>query len=475
MTNPRPQTAGGADTTVATPVALYAGVVPAPFPDLGLPNFNFPEDSNTLNGWIRSDQTAEIYTHVWGLWKGLNMETGQSVGDHPLRVFETWMTPDMMKAAMKGDDPARVQRHYMRQPVQHKHFGNQVIDTDIRESVAYSPAAAKYAIDNKLMLAPDLLARARANTPIDFPSNAITIKPVFKLLKGGDGTTQPLIVWPGPRPGFHPEGYAEADWKSMVYIDLTNQSSGADGTYLTIPASGQLPQPTPATTYNLNDFVHFTLTVNDVDFYNEEFPSATPAQVGDKAILVGMHVTTKENVRWTWQSYWWTPDADNPPLPSSKAMADARASVQLTGAPAHYAATASYYMVAPDEPYDGTNVMGSPNYSYNPYLEAPFASVKFDTARSFIQVSSSETIPTYAGVRTNCMSCHGTASIDPSKFTASMDPTKASSTPYLGDTYVGLNDPMFNGQFKTDLAWSIPGEMDTTGLAAYLAQSTAGQ
>ena len=47
----------------------------------------------------------------------------------------------------------------------------------------------------------------------------------------------------------------------------------------------------------------------------------TNAVAGDVAILVAMHVSTRETARWTWQTFWWTPTPENPHAPSSPNIA----------------------------------------------------------------------------------------------------------------------------------------------------------
>jgi hypothetical protein len=460
------------DPTPTEPTFTQDDITPANFPDLGLPNFNFPEDSNVLNGWIQNSNDTEIYTHVWGIWKGLTQETGQNVGQQPLRVYETWLTPDMMKDAMRGEPIVRSNRVNVRKPKQHTHFGP-VINSNIVESVAYSPAAADYAITNKLMLAPELYMRyykqqqeGATDQEPNFPNDAITIKPVFKILKAG-ADLQAIEVWPGSPTEFLPNGFPEQDWGAYVYVDVTNQRGQNTGQYDTVPSGTTTPSaPTPQVTYNLNDFIHYTLTEEDAHYFNLEFggnlPENDKAAAGDHAILVGMHVTTKENTRWTWQSYWWAPDPANPGTPSSPEIAIARANVGLTGAPNHYAAAVGYYMVDPKEPYaSSTTVQGEPNYAFNPYLEAGFPVGTFepDTSLSFVEQPDGNKIPTYIGIRTTCMSCHGMA-------TAKFENNNFTTLQYVGNNYLSLTDPMFEGFLKADFAWSIPGELDTTGLAA---------
>lgn len=457
------------DPTPTEPTFTQDDITPANFPDLGLPNFNFPEDSNTLNGWIYNDDTDQIYTHVWGIWKGITQETGQSVGQQPLRVYETWLTPDMMKDAMRGDPIVRSNRPNVRTPKQHTHFGS-LVDTNIFESVAYSPPAADYAIANKLMLAPDLYMRyynqeqnGATDQEPNFPNDAITIKPVFKIIRAGVDM-QAIEVWPGAPTEFLAGGFPQLNWGAYVYVDVNNQAGQNTGQHGTIP-EGDItpPAPTPEVTYNLNDFIHYTLTEEDAYYYNQEFSNLDKAQPGDHAILVGMHVSTKENTRWTWQSFWWMPNPDSPGAPSSDAIAAARANVGLSGAPNHYAASVGYYMVNPQEPYtSSTTITGEPNYAYNPYLEAGFGIGSFnsDASLSFVEQPDGTKIPTNIGIRSACMSCHGLATVS---FESN---NKIGELNYLGDRYLSLTDPMFEGFLKADFAWSVPGEMDTTGLAA---------
>lgn len=454
------------------PIITYAGVTPVNFPNLNLPNFNFPEDSNTIIRWINNNNMAAQYTHVWGLWKGLTQESGQVEGGQALRVFETWQTPQMMINAMLGKPADRNSRHLLRRPKQLTHFANlpDSVISGVRESVAYSPPAADYAIDNKLLLATSIYQRALNNNPVSFPSDAITIKPIFMLLPKGDGDRQSVEVWHGPRDTF--AGYAINEWNTYVYVDITNSSPGGANGYGTL-TNGTSTAPTAGDTYNLNEFIHYTLTQADAAYYNAAYPSSDPAQPGDHVILMGMHVSTKEIFRWTWQTFWWTPDPIQPPAPSSAEIAQAQSTVNLTGAPAHYAASVAYYMVNPKEGYYDAEQKGEPEYAYNPYLEAPFKPTQLMSSGDLSQVETPDgvTVPTNIGMRTNCMSCHGMASIDASLFKVGMNPMVNNNTPYVGDMYYGLNASIFQDQFLNDFAWSISREMDTTGLAVYFANS----
>ena len=441
----------------------YHDVVPTDFPKLNIKGFNFPEDSITINKWIRQSKQDLIYLHGWGIWTGLTSFTNQKIpGDkRSLRVFETWLTPEEMIDEIKEKSTdyksgIRSNRANLKKPHQLTHFSSTIetVNDSIHESVAYSPAASKFAIDNKIFMATTLYDYAKKKNRKEipfFPNNAITIKPVFKLLQtsGGEtlfniaawnGTTDKLVAFP------------EQDWGSFVTIDITNKSKKA------------------GSTYNLDDFIHYKLNEEDAHFFNNEFTENVGnkfnAKPGDIAILVGMHVGTREITNWTWQTFWWDYNPNNPTAPSSKSIADMRPK-ELKGAARNYAMAVAYYMVNPNEPYEGDTIYGSPNYAFNPYLEAGFGPSKFKPdSLSFVSISSTEKIPTYVGVRTNCMSCHRMATVNPEAIFTNEN----SKTPYVGNSFVSRTDSLFNGQLLLDFAWSIQGNIDTTGVKKYLEQ-----
>ncbi|GGH71129.1 hypothetical protein GCM10011379_30150 [Filimonas zeae] len=440
------------------PEFTYDAVKPVDFPaSLAIPGFQFPQDSTTLNKWISESKDDSIYLHGWGIWTGITSFTAENTkGDSiPLRVYETWLSPEEMIDSIKGIPLKRSNRTNLKIPHQLTHFGSalqvqQSINDSIHESVSYSPAASSFAIQQKIFMATALKAFAtqqRTQIPF-FPNNAITIKPVFKLLPATSGQKVfSIATWHGPIDSL--ASYHEKDWGTYVNVDITN----------TIKDSN---------TYPLNDFIHYRLNAEDAYYFNKQFTENSgnkwDAKAGDVVILVAMHVGTREITNWTWQSFWWAPDADNPPAPSSPAIAALRPAA-LKGAARHYAMTVAYYMVNPKEPYSGTNVTGKPNYAFNPYLEAGFGPGVFNDSISYIATAKGEKVYSYAGVRTNCMSCHRMATANPD----SLFNSNNSNTPYVGNSYVSVNDSLFKNQLLLDFAWSIQGNIDTTGWAAYIA------
>ena len=477
---------GGNNTAPAA--ALASGVTPAPFPNPGIPGFNFPEKEAVIDGWTKDGKDAEIYNHGWGIWAGLTTPTTQtpSGGKRPLLVFETWLTPDEMIAAMTATEklaPSRPAKIKLSKPHQFLHAlekgdksfelsdtdstggntnsargntnsrggnTNPRPDTGIAVSVSYSPPAAQHAIDNKLFLWETLKGygdKGLKDIPA-FPSDSITIKPVFKVIQKSKLDSSGLYVmpsWHGPIDTVAP--YPQKAWRSCIYVDPNNNGKGDGSQDMTCSA------PTPATTYNVNDFINYTLNQQDADFYNQEFN--TNAAAGDIAILVGMHVTSRETLKWTWQSFYWVPNPQDPKSPSSPEIAKARPS-QITGAAAHYGMAIAYAMVFPVQPDVGGKSVGNTVYGYNPYLESGFGPSVFTGSNSFVVNNKGVKVMTDAGVRTNCMSCHIYASV------SAKDPCQSAGI-YSGDAYVGLDDPAFKDQLRLDFAWSVQGNIQKDG------------
>lgn len=442
-----------------------AEVTPVPFPDTGIPGFEFPADSTVINQWVATQNDEEIYKHGWGIWAGLTAPTDQHIGGFPLLVFETWLTPKEIIDRINGTPQPRTQsgRALLNIPNQFVHaadFTGGEVDTKVFESVSYSPAAADFALDNKIFLYTTLAQYAgQGLTEIpDFPSDAITIKPVFKVIAhnelGPDGIfTMP--VWHGPIDSV--AAFPETVWGTCIHINVNNGAAGDGG------IDPNCSNPNPSNTYNLTDFIHYDINEEDVDYYNEQF--GLGVQPGDHAVLVAMHVTSREILRWTWQTFWWTPAPANPPAPSSAEIAGLMPAEYLHGAAAHYAMAAAYSMVVPAQPYYNGESVGDTLIAFNPYLEAGFGPDVFTGSDSYV-IKDGNRIPTDAGIRTNCMSCHAFASYNLSE--------KKSTTPYSGDAYVSLHDPKFEGSIRLDFAWSIASNVDTTGMQAFIDRQSAG-
>lgn len=438
----------------------------------------FPQSETTINGWVYGNDTTAMIRHSWAIWAGLNQFTGK-VDGVPVRAFQTWTTPSNMIYRIQSGIGFDVQRgdvllaksqllhpggmfelglpHQFRNLKPMLKTAQTVADgdTNIFVAVAYNPSAARHAIANKLFLQSTLnhyLQQGYAQIP-NFPVSAITIKPVYKIIQKNEsgGNVQNGIYtmpgWPGtPSPA---RAFPEPAWAACVYVDLNG--SGPSGSSIDAGCKGR----TPASTFHLSDFVSHTITADEVAGIAGQ--TGMKVSAGDIAILVGMHVTSRETTRWTWQTFWWSANADQPYTPSSSTIAAARPSA-LDAASRHYAMAVAYQMVAPAQPVNGGQSVGSAVIAYNPHLEAGFDPSTFQVKATIND--HGQTITNDYGVQTNCMSCHGLAQYQatpPGYYKVNGGANR--ETPYAADFYFGLDDPMFNGKLKLDFAWSILGSL----------------
>lgn len=432
-----------------------AAITPRPLPDPNIKNFHFPESESTIDEWLNKNDNGKIYAHGWGIWTALNMPSGEHLDGQELTILETWATKGDIKAASAGSksnafavNGKKNSRGELEVPQQFLHrnrkAGNKALLNTQEEShvlsfVKFDPSSTDFLIKNKLMNAAtlqDMLQKGVDNIP-NFPNTAIITKNVYKTISQADLAKNngyyKLPVWPGPPSPA--KAFGEDAWNTYVYIDMNNKSNGDGG----VDAGGGR---NAHNTYNLSDFIFFKLDAATSKSLNDNFKLATSA--GDVAILVGMHVTSREITRWTWQSFWWAPNANTPPLPSSAAIASARPA-ELKGAPRHYGMAIGYTFIEPNMPLTGGKSVGKSLYAYNPYLEAGFdPGVLTDTA---IVKTNGKLVYNEYGVNTNCMSCHANANVAPGSL--------PNPPGYIGDTYIDLKGPQFKKVLRTDFSWAV--------------------
>lgn len=459
--------------SVIAAVSLPASAAPpewgVPLPVPQIPGYSFPAAESTLLGWIDNNNTGSIYLHGWGLWTALTSASGRTAyGIANAPVYLTWATREDLVLASKGNalagTTARSHKLHLGEVTQLRKFGIHSIqpraalslkatsgivpDTDTLETVTYDPVAGQQIYNGglfKLATIKKVYDSKQPEIPA-FPSNAVVVKPVYKLVSSSklyQGRYYVIAAWPGTppvTPQIQANGFPETAWNAgCIYVDTQNQ--GASTASAVDPACSG---PTAATTYGLGDFVHFTVTAENVALF--DFDNKLKVLPGDTLLLVAMHVSTREITAWTWQTFFWTPNPANPPLPSSSAIGAAIPS-QLTGAPAHYAASFAYAMVSPNQPVSGGNSAGSPVVGYNPYLEAGFPMSQFGISRPIYPANGGPSWTGTVGVQTNCMTCHALASV--------AFASKTALPQYGTDFYIGRDDPAFSGTVQTEFLWSI--------------------
>ncbi len=453
------------ETTKDVVVTKETKIKPVPLANLGIPGFQFPEDSVKIYEWLSKKDTTSITQHAWGIWAGLTANTSEVYAGDSLLVYETWLgAGDLASLSQDGKkeggcDVTKTTRQSLVRPSQfaHAHLAMLGARQDLIDdsatlfvSTSYDPNAACFATQNLIFNQSVLNTYGVKNgigkTP-PFPNNAITTKPTYFIGKQSDALIR-IPSWPGPPNPAKP--YDSDVWNTYVYADVNNsQPAGKQ----IVPCTGKAtPEQIKAATCNLSDFIYYKIDSAAAQYINKQQQgSGETVNAGDLAVLVCMHVATKEISNWTWQTFFWSANADAPFSPSSAFAASLRPK-QLQGAAAHYAVSTAYAMVWPNQPITGgTNKNVTPIIGYNPYLEAGFG------PSTFAGVPNQMNPKFKFGVETNCMSCHALAAYDPSKTIANQP------FPYSADQYIDMSDKkLFNNKVQLDFAWSILANVDST-------------
>ncbi|WP_138429518.1 hypothetical protein [Fodinibius saliphilus] len=413
----------------------------------------YPTDSTTIKKWVSSssevnnlETNRNIISHGWGIWQALTEFTDQQINGQKLRRFETWYTPDDIITAYKNRKKNdQVELHHVKRnrgelkTLRQFHASMKALpkpgEAGVIGFVKYDPTAADHIFENNLFYQStldEMLVKGRIANISNFPNSGVSLKPVFKVLTkpNADGVYS-IAAWPGD--GGKPERpFGSKEWNHSVYVTEDGETDRSQNIY------------------SINDFIHFKLD-------KEQAKQRKDAKAGDYAVLLGMHVTTREITRWSWQTFWWSENPDKPYSPSSSIIAGYRPIEQLDRAANHYAMAVAYNMVQPAQAERGGSGKNAASlYAYNPYLEAGFGLEVFKEGnkdvreyypKSYQKVG--EKMNLY-GMQTNCMSCHGQARYDPQSVGTHF---------YLTDQYFSMDAPYFKNKVKVDFTWSIIGNL----------------
>lgn len=456
-------------------VAAELPIVPVDVP----PGFNYPGVRAEIETWADSWDLAKITPKAWDLWAGLTAPTQQISDGSPLPVWETWCGNEEVfgKTCGKGLRPAR----RFHNAVQLNHSGT---TSEVRLAsfnkfnppmVAYltkaqpGPGGASYDYTQQSSLAAlnqawpagtSIAQRKVQEAPYAPPGggqqgfSGIEIKPVMYLVK--QKGLSPVPIWKGLNASVpssqsdcsqgataacHP---APTLWTTCALIDPSHPVA-APGEAVVAPAEAT-PEQIAAVPANLasgfscrayyvtslSSIYSFKMNAQEAQEFNAAQGNGN-AEAGDYAVLTAMHVNTKEIVNWTWQTFWWQPSGDPPDdFPGSTKGQTSK----VTGVWRNYAMCTAYNQTKGSASKDMV-------VCFNPYLE---------TASS---------IPD--GVQSNCMSCHGTATV------GSVIGTGGISTLGYPDSYTKPilfdSDPRFATFTRTDFSWAIPSDSQRPGVA----------
>jgi len=402
-------------------IALVAAVAIAPIstsaqlkPDYQPipPGFDFPAAEAALLKLRDTEDVAAMRKHAWSVFAGITKPApgGEAIWETWYSSQETFASGPQIQAA-PGAGPSRP----FRKPRQFSTPGQPQLEAagvSLLSFVMFNKEAHDHIRMNALHTAAklDSINNAfTAQTPVEqraikpFDPKAVSLKLIWQVVHAQGGMT-PLNVWDQTPTNPDAMGNPEGSWKRWVLVDPTRANIPANET-----ADFRLgtPQAQKAHVVALNRFYSFKITSKEIDAVRSVDPTA---QVGDYAVFIGMHMTTKEIPDWVWATFWWHDRPDNGVF-----AADRPASVK--GVWRNYLMDVSYSMDTPRE-YDGT-----PNSVFNPYLEARFPN----------------------GMGSNCMTCHQ-KSVWPVPEEGFLPVTRGPRKP---------DDPLFKSSTKLDFLWSL--------------------
>lgn len=483
--------------------ASAAAAVPDPYVDPPAVR-TFPTSAARIDGWVAAAQLDSVRGHGWDLWESITSPADSS-GPEP--VWQTWYSGHELfevdsashaKAlAAAAAEPGRlaIPRHpvafRLETPRQTKHHlltTSGRIPISLAERVfsfnRFSRSTAQVIYGRRLwdwtvmrtinegfnarhapVAARQVLVSRDSTDPM-----SVVLKPVFQLISGDSASCIPY--WAGDTPavtdsaGMNP---VAIEWKQFVIVDPTGRyrSPRAPGAGL-----ANCP-PVPGATYPvvpLSRFYWRRLTAetaaafstfaaengDDIGKMDSTTLSAMQAMIkpGNIGLLVAMHVTGKETVNWTWQTFWWSP------TPNDSLGADRPATIRAPWD--NYQMQVAYWMTNPP----AAKARGKGNIAFNPYLETSLGGV--------IDTNGVRNRPWY-GPQTNCMSCHRMAAWKDTTYHQGTDSAAygPANPPYVPASWVDAGNATFlQGYTKTDFLWSVA--IRTRGIPTVPPRATAG-
>lgn len=417
----------------------------------------FPSNANVINGWINAQDFRAMRAHAWDIWQSINTPAPDG---RP--IWETWYSGHElfeMTTAAKTNRKGLLDFEF---PSQFFHASVKVagIPSDPAETPTsfnrYSPSLASFIYEHRyydaLYLDSINSAFNQQKTPIidrqiststdSVDAMSFALKPVFQFISGDSATAIPFWAGVSPYSTRNLDNPTPDTWRQCVIVDPTGKLKPGEKVKMKCNCETEKAWPVVA----LSDFYAIKITAaqekafsqfaetsgDDVGADNNSSADSIAQMVkaGNYALLAAMHVTGKETVNWTWQTFWWSPNPYDPVFGDDRPK-------NLPAPWSNYNMLTAYNMVYPLT--DG--VSGQPVLCYNPYLET---NLKGTVAKA-VGIDSAIT---WYGSFSNCMSCHRLAAWGKST--------------YISNGYIDPGDPLlFSNNTKTDFLWSIPVRADT--------------
>lgn len=341
--------------------------------------YGIPTDQLELLQYLDEINFIAMREHSWTIWAGLTHQDGQD----DVAVFETWFPADYVFSPHDDQPPhTRSFKTHFESPKQH--HGEEPGESLIAH-VIYNRSAKEHIRNNKLYDRQTIIdinnefdrngTRGWNRSIPQFPRDAIVIKPLWWHVKQDVATVLP--VWDGPyepldSDGKYPKMEAR-DWPIATLVIPPGVQPPSDPN--SVP--GTNPNQTIRSTSPIDDFYYFQITEEMLGHLDTgEQPGFEHVAAGDYAVLIAMHVTTREIHSWVWATFFWHDK------PNEGSLADDRPDT-VKNEWAHFLMNTAFSMDTPGAPDAGPHIV------YNPYIEGKFPN----------------------GAQSNCMACHNRASL----------------------------------------------------------------
>ncbi|HEV8446435.1 MAG TPA: hypothetical protein VGQ44_06435 [Gemmatimonadaceae bacterium] len=438
----------------------------------------YPSPNATIQSWIAANNDVAIRAHGWDIWQSITTATRFN----QMPVWQTWFSgyeifeettqTTLFARSKRGVVQFGARRDVPRlAPVPRGRMDNlpYVHAERVFAFNRFTLSTASFIYENKLNKAQTLsdtnvafekrrtptASRAILTSPDSTDRMSFVLKPVYQFISGTEVTAVPYWFGDSSRATTDSANPIASTWRQAVAVDPTGKLQPGDSVWLPVNNEGYkkcLVVPLSAFYWiriTKEDSIAFTQfgaangdfigVANDTSF-QAVIQAVRPGNIG---LLMAMHVTGKEIPNWTWQSYWWSINPQDPHF--------GRDRPSTIPAPwNHYNMTVAYYMMRNN---------GAQNIAYNPYLESSLS--------GYLPKPGGKPTDSvfWTGVTTNCMSCHRRASVgfymDPKG-----DTVAATGAPYGNDMNVSAGDTVVFTQpvsglpyrmpvLKTDFLWSV--------------------
>jgi hypothetical protein len=444
----------------------------------------YPSPNATIQAWITANNDVAIRAHGWDIWQSITTPTRFN----QMPVWQTWFSGyEIFEDSDHTNLFARSRRGVVQFGIR-RNIAHPSMLPPGPERLRYIQAERVFAFNrftwstatfigskklNKAQtLADTNAAFTRRGTPI--ASRAIltsedstdrmsfVLKPVYQFISGTEVTAVPYWSGDSSKATTDSANPIASTWRQAVAVDPTGKLQPGTKVYLPVNNEGyQWCTVVPLSAFywiriTKEDSAAFTqFGASNGDFIGLANDTSFQAVIGavrpgNIGLLMAMHVTGKEIPNWTWQSYWWAINPQDPQYGN-----DRPASIPAPWN--HYNMTVAYYMLRNN---------GAPNVAYNPYLESSLSGcIPRQGGNGSATGCGSKDSIFWTGVSTNCMACHRRAAVGFYADPKTAAPTKTFAI-YGPDMQVYANDtvvftvpvpglPKRIPLLKTDFLWSV--------------------